>query len=96
MDFRRGGKYRKENGVEKWVFLCLAMGGKQEGWKTQEKNFSPGPTNFFLPNQEEKQGEKTVSVQFYCNTPFWNQAKKKNRERERWSKKKGKNESGLK
>ena len=26
MDFRRGGKYRKENGVEKWVFLCLAMG----------------------------------------------------------------------
>ena len=77
MDFRRGGKYRKENGVEKWVFLCLAMGGKQEGWKTQEKNFSPGPTNFFLPNQEEKQGEKTVSVQFYCNTPFWNQEKKK-------------------
>ena len=43
------------------------MGGKQEGWKTQEKNFSPRPTNFFLPNREEKQGEKTALRQFYCN-----------------------------
>ena len=43
------------------------MGGKQEEWKTQEKNFSPEPTNFFLPNREEKQGEKTASVQFYRN-----------------------------
>ena len=24
IDFRRGGKYRRENGVEKWVFHCLA------------------------------------------------------------------------
>ena len=56
-----------ENGVEKWVFLCLGMGRKQEGWKTQEKNFSPGPTNFFLPNREEKQEEKTALEQFYCN-----------------------------
>ena len=67
MDFRRSEKYRKENGVEKCDFLCLAMGGKQEGWKTQEKNFSPRPTNFFLPNREEKQGEKTALRQFYCN-----------------------------
>ena len=67
MDFRRDGKYRMENGVEKWVFLCLGMGRKQEGWKTREKNFSPRPTNFLLPNWEEKQGEKTASKQFYCN-----------------------------
>ena len=74
------------------------MEGKQEGWKTREKNFSPGSTNFFLPNREEKQGEKTASVQFYHYTPFWNQEKKKRTERERWSKKKkkGKNESGVK
>ena len=66
VEFKKGGKCKKENGMENWIFLCLGMGRKQE-WKTLEKIFSPGPTNFFLPNREEKQWEKTASVQFYRN-----------------------------
>ena len=67
VEFRKDGKCKKENGVENWIFLCLGMGRKQREWKTQEKIFSPGPTNFFHPNQEEKQWEKYVSMQFYRN-----------------------------
>lgn len=27
-DFRRDGKWRRENGIEKWVFHCLGVEGK--------------------------------------------------------------------
>ena len=39
-------------------FSLFGIGWKIEGWKTREKNFSPGPTKFFLPNQEEKAREE--------------------------------------
>ena len=67
VEFRKDGKYRKENRVENWVFLRLGIERKSEGWKTREKIFSPGPTNFFLPNWEDKPWEKTSSLHFYHN-----------------------------
>ena len=48
--------------------------------KTQEKT---RPTNFVLSNQEEKLEWKTVSQHFYHNTPFWNQVKKKRKNKDR-------------
>ena len=53
-EFREDGKLREENRMENCVFHCLAKEGKYLGWKTQEKIFSPGPTNLILPNREEK------------------------------------------
>ena len=67
MDFRRGGKYRKENGVEKWVFLCLVLGGKQKGGKPGRKISLLGPQSFSSQIRRKKQGKKTVSLQFYQN-----------------------------
>ena len=54
----------------------MEIGRKQREWKIWEKIFSPGPTNFFLPNWEEKLEEKMLSRPFYHNA-FWNQVKKK-------------------
>ena len=34
------------------------------------ENFLSGLTNFFLPNWEEKPGEKTASLHFYKNALF--------------------------
>ena len=80
VDFRKDGKCKKENIVENWVSLCLGIGRKQGEWKIKKKNFSPGPTNIFLPNREEKPEEKMLSWPFYHNA-LWNQVKKK-KERE--------------
>ena len=52
------------------VFYCLVGEGKWEQQKTREKVFSPGPTFFILPNQEEKLERKVLSQHFYTNTPF--------------------------
>ena len=57
---REDEKQREENRVENIVFHCLAKEGKCWGWKTREKFFSPGPTIFILPNQEENRGEKSA------------------------------------
>ena len=54
MEFRRDGKYRREN-VD---FLLFGKGGKWEGVENQEKTFSPGPQIFVSPIREEKLGEK--------------------------------------
>ena len=75
-EFRNDGKHREENRVENSVFHCLANERKQRGRKTREKIFSPGPTNFFLPNWEEKPEEKMLSRHFYHNA-LWNQVTKK-------------------
>ena len=83
VDFRKDGKCKKENIVENWVSLCLGIGRKQGEWKIKKKIFSPGPTNIFLPNREEKPEEKMLSRHFYHNA-LWNQVKKKKRERARW------------
>jgi len=58
----------KENRVENAIFLCLVGEGKWEGQKTREKVFSPRPTFFILPNQEEKLERKVLSWHFYTNT----------------------------
>ena len=59
----------------------MEIGRKQREWKIWEKIFSPGPTNFFLPNWEEKLEEKMLSRPFYHNA-FWNQLKKKKKKTE--------------
>ena len=57
--------------------------------KPGRKIFSPGPTNFVLPNWEEKPKWKTVSQHFYHNTPVLESSKKKKKiETERWRNKK--------
>ena len=53
--------------MENWVFFCLGIRRKQGGVENHGENFLLGPTNFFLPNREEKQWGKTTSVQFYHN-----------------------------
>ena len=57
---KEDGKQKKENKVENNVFHCLVKEGKWRGRKTQEKVFSPRPTIFFLPNWEEKAGDKSA------------------------------------
>ena len=53
VDFRRNGKCKKEDGVEN--FPLFGNKKKTGGVENQGENFLPGPTNFFLPNREEKQ-----------------------------------------
>ena len=55
MEFRRDGKYRREN-VD---FLLFGNGGKWEGVENREKTFSPGPQMFVFTIREEKLGEKS-------------------------------------
>ena len=59
-EFREDGKHREKNKAENSIFHCLAKEGKWGGRKTREKIFSPGPTNFILPNWEENAGEKSA------------------------------------
>ena len=40
-------------------FPLFDIGWKIQGMENPGENFSPGPTNFFLPNREENQGKKT-------------------------------------
>ena len=58
MDFRSGGKYEKENRVEKLVFLCLAMEGKQETGEVEnpEEKFLSRAHKFFPPKSGGKAG----------------------------------------
>ena len=69
----------------KMVFPLFGNGRKTGGVENPGEKFLSRAHKFFPPKSRGKQGEKTTSVQFYRNTLFWNQEKKKNRERERWS-----------
>ena len=65
MDFRSGGKYEKENRVEKLVFLCLAMEGKQETEEVEnpEEKFLSRAHKFFPPKSGGKaRGENYLSA----------------------------------
>ena len=58
-EFKKDGKYREDSTV--WQ----AEENRKEG--KPGRLFSPGPTNFFLPNREEKPGEKILLQHFYHN-----------------------------
>ena len=65
MDFRSGGKYKKENRVEKLIFLCLAMEGKQETGEVEnpEEKFLFRAHKFFPPKSGGKaRGENYLSA----------------------------------
>ena len=66
MDFRSGGKYKKENRVEKLVFLCLAMEGKQETGEVEnpEEKFLSRAHKFFPPKSGGKSREENCVL---CN-----------------------------
>ena len=53
VEYRKDGKYKRENRMKNSIFHCLVMGRKSEEWKTREKLFSPGPTKTFLPTREK-------------------------------------------
>ena len=86
MDFRRGEKYRKENGVEKRIFLCLVMGGKPR------RKVSLSDSQIFSSQIERKsKGRKLPQCSFTIiprSEIKKKKKKQKNWERERWSKKK--------
>ena len=63
--------------MENNVFHCLAKEIKWGGRKTREKVFSPGPTIFILPNQEENAGEKSVLTALLHKYPVLESSKKK-------------------
>ena len=65
-DCREDGKLWMENGMENSVFHCLRSKGKLGRMENGMDYFPPGPTIIFLPNREEKCGEKTFSL---CN--YW-------------------------
>ena len=72
--------------MENNVFHCLAKENKWGGRKTREKVFSPGPTIFILPNQEENAGEKSVLTALLHKYPVLESSKKMIIERKRWRK----------
>ena len=66
--------------MENSVFHCLAKEGKWGGRKTREKIFSPGPTKFILPNQEENTQEKSALIALLQKYPVSKKKKKTERE----------------
>ena len=57
---RKDGKQREENRMKNVVFHCLVGEGKWGRQKTWERVFSPKPTFFILPNQEENVERKVL------------------------------------
>ena len=68
----------------------MAKEGKWGGRKTREKVFSPGPTIFILPNQEEKAGEKSALIALLHKYPVLESSKKKKKEKKKRKRKKEK------
>ena len=84
--------------MEKRSFALFGNKKKTGGVENREKIFSPRPTNFFLPNREESNERKLPQCSFTVipHSGIKKKKKKEHRERERWSKKRGKNESRVK